>query len=89
MTALPGQRAAQRPLRAMVAAQKVLGRSAQAANGGLVGAIGVAFIGGQQYEVDLSAPPEGRLRPVEPPGSPSGSGAAGGNDGTKQQERQG
>lgn len=67
MTALPGQRSAQRPYRAMVSAQRALGRAAQAGDGGLAGAVGIAFIDGAQYDVDLSAAPEDRLRLVEPP----------------------
>lgn len=66
MTALPGQRAAQRPLRAMTSAQRALGRAAVAGAAGL-GTSGVAFIDGQTYDVDLSAPPEEQLRRVEPP----------------------
>ncbi|WP_199570515.1 hypothetical protein [Streptomyces murinus] len=96
MTALPGQRAAQRPYRAMVASQRALGRAAQAANGALVGPIGVAFIDGQQYDVDLSAPPDQQLRPVEPPcvctcrcPCPCASTGEHGRSGTKKQERQG
>ncbi|WNI20291.1 hypothetical protein [Actinacidiphila sp. ITFR-21] len=63
---VPGQRAAQRPLRAMTAVQRVLGRAARAGDGGLVGPIGVAFIGGKQYQVDLSAPPGAQLSPLGP-----------------------
>ncbi|BBA98374.1 hypothetical protein RVR_4530 [Actinacidiphila reveromycinica] len=96
MTPLPGQRAAQRPIRAMVASQRALGRAAQAANGALVGPTGVAFIDGQQYDVDLSAPPDEQLRPVEPPcvctcRCPCPCAEPGAHDGgrTKKQKRQG
>lgn len=65
---VPGQRAAQRPLRAITAAQRVLGRAAKADDGGLVGPVGVAFIGGTHYQVDLSAPPGAQLTPVPPGG---------------------
>ncbi|MFC9341500.1 hypothetical protein ACFT0G_35800 [Streptomyces sp. NPDC057020] len=61
---LPGQRSAQRPLQVMKASQRVLGRSVQAAAGGLVGAVGVAWIDGQQHDVDLLAPPGEQSRPV-------------------------
>ncbi|WP_228995199.1 hypothetical protein [Streptomyces sp. DH8] len=68
MTALPGQRSAQRPYRAVTSAQRVLGRAAQAAAGGF-GSTGLAFIDGQTYDVDLTAPGGVRVTPrtVEPP----------------------
>lgn len=66
MTALPGQRAAQRPLRALTAAQRVLGRAAHADDGGLVGPVGVAFVDGHQYQVDLSAPLGAQLSVLKP-----------------------
>ena len=66
MTALPGQRSAQRPWRAMTSSQRALGRAVQASAGGL-GSSGIAFIDGQTYEVDLTAPPEEQARPVRPP----------------------
>ena len=65
MTALPGQRAAQRPFRAMSSAQRAIGRAAASGSAGL-GTTGVAFIDGQTYEVDLSAPEEEQLRRFEP-----------------------
>lgn len=99
MTALPGQRSAQRPWQAMTASQRALGRAATAGGGGLVGPHGVAFIDGQQYDVDLSAAPEDRLRRVEPPCrctcqcscpcSSSETDSTGDNSGTETQERQG
>ncbi|GAA2948076.1 hypothetical protein ACFPN0_15345 [Kitasatospora cinereorecta] len=64
MSPVPGQRAAQRPLRAMTASQRVLGRSVQAAAGALTGPVGVGFIDGQQVEVDLSKPPGQQVRRV-------------------------
>ncbi|MEU2487020.1 hypothetical protein ABZ593_20730 [Streptomyces sp. NPDC012617] len=81
MSPLPGQRSAQRPLQAMVASQRVLGRAAQAAAGGL-GTSGIAFIDGQTFDVDLAAPAEERVRLVvdEPADS---------DEMTEQQERQG
>ncbi|MEU6628480.1 hypothetical protein ABZ905_09310 [Streptomyces parvus] len=54
MTALPGQRSAQRPWRAVTSAQRALGRAAQ--SGGGFGAAGIAFIDGETYDVDLMAP---------------------------------
>jgi hypothetical protein len=66
MTALPGQRAAQRPLRALTAAQRVLGNAVRAGDGGLVGPLGVAFVDGHQYRVDLSAPPGAQLAELHP-----------------------
>jgi hypothetical protein len=66
MTALPGQRAAQRPLRAFTAAQRVLGNAVRAGDGGLVGPLGVAFVDGHQYRVDLSAPPGAQLAELHP-----------------------
>lgn len=66
MTALPGQRAAQRPLRALTAAQRVLGRAASAGDGAVVGPVGVAFVGGHQYRVDLSAPPGAQVSALQP-----------------------
>ncbi|MFZ4266637.1 hypothetical protein [Streptomyces arboris] len=68
MTALPGQRSAQRPWRAVTSAQRALGRAAQSTAGGL-GSVGIAFIDGQTYDVDLTAPGGVRmeLRREEPP----------------------
>lgn len=63
---LPGQRSVQRPLRAMTATQRVLGRAVQGAAGGLVGAAGIAWVDGQQHDVDLLAPPGEQSRPVGP-----------------------
>lgn len=65
---VPGQRAAQRPMRAMTAVHRVLGRAVKAGDGGLVGPLGVAFIGGHNYRVDLSAPPGTQLTPLLPSG---------------------
>lgn len=62
--AVPGQRAAQRPLRAMTASQRVLGRAVQAAAGALAGPVGIGFIDGQHVEVDLSQPPGQKVRRV-------------------------
>lgn len=79
MTALPGQRSAQQPLRAMTSAQRALGRAAQSGAGGL-GTNGVAFVDGQTYDVDLSAPPDRRVRRVdsaEPPAEDTATGPDG------------
>ncbi|MFD6936256.1 hypothetical protein ACFWAP_08905 [Streptomyces goshikiensis] len=64
MSPVPGQRAAQRPLRAMTAAQRVFGRAVQASAAAMVGPVGVGFIDGRQVEVDLSAPPGEQVREV-------------------------
>ncbi|MGA5497690.1 hypothetical protein ACPCSP_25335 [Streptomyces cinereoruber] len=49
----------------MTASQRALGRAAQG-GGGLVGATGIAWINGEQHEVDLLAPPGEQSRPVGP-----------------------
>ncbi|MFC8723779.1 hypothetical protein [Streptomyces bacillaris] len=67
MTALPGQRAAQRPLRALLASQRALGRAAQAQGGGLAGPLGVGWINGRQVDIDLLAPPGRQVVPVAVP----------------------
>ncbi|MFJ2205923.1 hypothetical protein [Streptomyces microflavus] len=75
MTALPGQRSAQRPWRAMTSAQRALGRSAQASAAGF-GSTGIAWIDGKTYDIDLTAPGGARmqLRSEEPqPGRDGGS----------------
>lgn len=73
MTALPGQRAAQRPWRAMTSAQRALGRAAQPAGG--FGSTGVAYIDGQVYDVDLAAPGGVRTELREAPQLSAGEGA--------------
>ncbi|MEW2066629.1 hypothetical protein [Streptomyces sp. NPDC007346] len=65
--ALPGQRAAQRPLRAMTASQRALGRAATAQDGGLAGAVGVGWIDGRRVDIDLLAPPGRQVVPVPEP----------------------
>ncbi|MFF3096834.1 hypothetical protein [Streptomyces cyaneofuscatus] len=72
MTALPGQRSAQRPWRAVTSAQRALGRAAQSAAGGL-GSAGIAFIDGQTYDVDLTAPDGVQMELREDPPPPMGS----------------
>lgn len=67
MTALPGQRAAQRPLRALLASQRALGRAAQTQDGGLAGPRGVGWINGRQVDIDLLAPPGRQVVPVAAP----------------------
>jgi hypothetical protein len=47
----------QQPYQAATATYRVLGKAAQAAAGGLVGSIGVGFVDGQQWDLDLTAPP--------------------------------
>jgi hypothetical protein len=47
----------QQPYQAATATYRVLGKAAQAAAGGLVGAIGVGFVDGKQWDIDLMAPP--------------------------------
>lgn len=86
---VPGQRAAQRPLRALTASQRVLGRAAKAGDGGLVGPLGVAFIGGHSYRVDLSAPPGTQLTPLVPSGPPTPVEQVGQDDTTTTMEGQG
>jgi hypothetical protein len=53
MPALPAQRAVQRPVQAAMASQRALGRAAQGA-AEPVAPIGVAWINGQWYDIDLS-----------------------------------
>ncbi|WP_327415379.1 hypothetical protein [Streptomyces sp. NBC_01233] len=67
MSALPGQRAAQRTVRAITSTQRALGRSAQASPGGLSAFTGWGWIDGQQVDVDLSAPPGQQVRPSRLP----------------------
>ncbi|MFJ7586949.1 hypothetical protein ACIQZO_06055 [Streptomyces sp. NPDC097617] len=64
MSPVPGQRAAQRPLRAMTAAQRVVGRAVQASAGAMTGPVGVGFIDGRQVQIDLAAPPGEQVREV-------------------------
>lgn len=76
----------------MTAAQRVLGRSVQAAAGGLVGPIGVGWVDGQRYEIDLVAPPGRQARPVLPCGCVDACSCwddDGPDVGTDMQERQG
>jgi hypothetical protein len=54
MPALPAQRAVQRPVQAAMASQRALGRAAQGV-AEPVTPIGVAWINGQWYDVDLTA----------------------------------
>ncbi|MFH8577105.1 hypothetical protein [Streptomyces zaomyceticus] len=63
MTAAPGQRSAQRTVRAITSTQRALGRSAQAAAGGLTSAVGWGWVDGQHLDVDLAAAPGQQARP--------------------------
>ncbi|MDX2917286.1 hypothetical protein [Streptomyces sp. NE06-03C] len=53
----------------MTSAQRALGRAAQATAGGL-GATGIAFIDGQTFDVDLTAPGGMRVELREDPPPP-------------------
>ncbi|GGX37757.1 hypothetical protein GCM10010353_61490 [Streptomyces chryseus] len=64
MSPIPGQRAAQRTVRAMTSSQRALGRSVQAAAGGLATAIGWGWVDGQHMVIDLAAPPGQQTRPA-------------------------
>lgn len=67
MPGVPGQRAAQHPMRAAAASQRVLGRAASQQTGGPpIGPVGVAILGGVYYTVDLSGGVP-RLVPRPPP----------------------
>ncbi|WP_086778042.1 hypothetical protein [Streptomyces griseus] len=68
MTALPGQRSAQRPWRAITSTQRALGRAAQSADG--FGAVGIAFIDGETFDVDLMAPGGAQITPRSAEPSP-------------------
>jgi ferric-dicitrate binding protein FerR (iron transport regulator) len=58
----PGQRAAQPAVRAMTSTQRALGRAAQSTAGGLTAALGLGWVDGQHFQVDLSAPPGQQAR---------------------------
>jgi hypothetical protein len=59
---VPGQRAAQRTVRAMTSSQRALGRSVQAAAGGLTATIGFGWVDGRHFDVDLAAQPGQQAR---------------------------
>jgi hypothetical protein len=65
MSPIPGQRSVQQPYQAATATYRALGKAAQSAAGGMAGAIGVGFVNGQQWEIDLSAPPGQQAKPVD------------------------
>ncbi len=54
MTAVPGQRAVQQPLRAAMATQRAIGRALSTNLGAPVSARGVAMLDGAYFDVDLS-----------------------------------
>ncbi|MFD3612400.1 hypothetical protein ACFWXA_30900 [Streptomyces atroolivaceus] len=67
MSALPGQRSTQQPYRAATSAYRALGKAAQAGAGGVVGMVGIGFVDGQQWTVDLAAPPGEQAQLAELP----------------------
>ncbi|WP_434593232.1 hypothetical protein [Streptomyces sp. A5-4] len=49
----------------MTSAQRALGRAAQAGAGGLAGPVGLGWVDGQHFDIDLTAPPGRQARLAE------------------------